>query len=107
MGFSGDSVVKNLPAMQKLRETWIRSLGWEDLLKEEMATHSHNLARIIPWTEKLGGLCPWGHKESVPNMLNKILANRFQFHFMKTIHCDQDNLFHECKLGSILGNSSI
>ena len=64
MGFSGDSVVKNLSAMQKLRETWIRSLGWEDLLKEEMATHSHNLARIIPWTEKLGGLCPWGHKES-------------------------------------------
>ena len=63
MGFSGDSVVKNLPAMQKLQETWVWSLGWEDLLKEEMATNSHNLARIIPWTEKPGGLCPWGHKE--------------------------------------------
>ena len=37
--------VKNLPAMQ---ETWVRSLGWEDLLEEEMATHSSILAWRIP-----------------------------------------------------------
>ena len=43
----------NLPAMQ---ETWVRSLGWEDLLEEEMATLSSILAWEIPWTEEPGGL---------------------------------------------------
>ena len=38
-------LVKNLPAM---RETWVRSLGWEDPLKEDMATHSSILAWRIP-----------------------------------------------------------
>ena len=38
-------IVKNLPAMQ---ETWVQSLGWEDLLKEGMATHSSILAWRIP-----------------------------------------------------------
>ena len=53
--------VKNLPAM---RETWVRPLGWEDLLKETMATHSSILAWRIPMTENPGGLCgPQGHKE--------------------------------------------
>ena len=37
-------------------ETWVRSLGWEDPLEKEMATHSSILAWRIPWTEKLGGL---------------------------------------------------
>ena len=45
-------MVKNLPPMQ---ETWVRSLGWEDLLEEEMATHSSILAWKIPWTEEPGG----------------------------------------------------
>ena len=36
---------KNLPAMQ---ETWVRSLGWEDLLEKEMETHSSILAWRIP-----------------------------------------------------------
>ena len=38
-------MVKNLPAM---RETWVRSLDWEDALQEGMATHSSILARRIP-----------------------------------------------------------
>ena len=38
-------IVKNLPAVQ---ETWVQSLGWEDLLEEGMATHSSILARRIP-----------------------------------------------------------
>ena len=38
-------MVKNLPAM---RETWVLSLGWEDPLDKEMATHSS----ILPWTEE-------------------------------------------------------
>ena len=43
----------NLPAMQ---ETQVQSLGWEDPLEKEMATHSSNLAWGIPWTEEPGGL---------------------------------------------------
>ena len=46
-------IVKNLPAM---RETWGRSLGWEDALEKGMATHSNILAWRIPWTEELGRL---------------------------------------------------
>ena len=48
MGFSGGSAVKNLPAMQEAKETWVRSLGQEDLLEEGMATHSSILAWRIP-----------------------------------------------------------
>ena len=44
-GFLVAQTVKNLPAMQ---ETWVRSLGWEDLLEESMATHSSILAWRIP-----------------------------------------------------------
>ena len=47
--------VKNLPAMQEMQETWVLSLGQEDPLEKEMATHSSILAWRIPWTEELGG----------------------------------------------------
>ena len=46
-------LVKNLPAMQ---ETQVQSLGQEDPLEKEMATHSSILAWEIPWTEEPGGL---------------------------------------------------
>ena len=42
--------------MQEMQEMWVWSLGLEDPLEEEMATHSSILARIIPWTEEPGGL---------------------------------------------------
>ena len=42
---------ENLPAMQ---ETWVQSLGWEDPLEKEMATHSNILAWTIPWMEEPG-----------------------------------------------------
>ena len=45
--------VKNLPAVQ---ETWVQSLGQEDLLEKRMATHSSILAWEIPWTEEPGRL---------------------------------------------------
>ena len=48
--------VKNLPAMQKTQEMLVRSLGREDSLEEEMATHSSTLAWRIRWTEESGGL---------------------------------------------------
>ena len=53
--------LKRLPAMW---ETWVRSLGWEDPLEKEMATHFRILAWRIPWMEELGGLQSTGHKES-------------------------------------------
>ena len=42
---------------------WVQSLGWEDSLEEEMATHSSILAWRIPWTEEPGGLQSISHKE--------------------------------------------
>ena len=46
-------MVKSLPAV---REMWVQSLGWEDPLEEEMATHSSILAWKSPWTEEPGRL---------------------------------------------------
>ena len=50
--------IKNLPAMQ---ETWVLSLGWEDLLEKGMVTHSSMLARRVLWTEKPRH-SPWGRR---------------------------------------------
>ncbi|CAI9171679.1 unnamed protein product [Rangifer tarandus platyrhynchus] len=50
-------MVKRLPAM---RETRVRSLGWEDPLEKGMATHSSTLAWKIPWTEEPGRLQSMG-----------------------------------------------
>ena len=52
--------VKNPPAMQETQEMWVRSLGQEDPLEEEMATHSSILAWRIPWTEETDGLQSMG-----------------------------------------------
>ena len=54
-------MVKSSPAMW---ETWVRSLGWEDPLEEEMATHSSILAWRIPWIEEPGRLQSMGSQES-------------------------------------------
>ena len=58
-GFPGGSVVKNLPAIQ---EAQIRSLGQQDPLEKEMATHSSILAWEIPGQRSLVGCSPQGHK---------------------------------------------
>ena len=63
--------LKRLPAMW---ETWVRSLGQEDPLEKEMATHSSILPWRIPWTEELGGLQSMGRKESDT-------TERLHFHF--------------------------
>ena len=56
MGFPGGTVVKNCLPVYKMQEVRVRSLGLEDLLEEEMATHSSILAWRIPWTEEPGGV---------------------------------------------------
>ena len=53
-------MVKNPIAM---RETWVQSLGWEDLLEDSLATPSSIPAWRIPKTEGLGGCSAWGHRE--------------------------------------------
>ena len=50
-------MVKRLPTM---RETWVQSLGWEDLLEKEMATLSSILVWKIPWMEEPGRLQSMG-----------------------------------------------
>ena len=50
-------MIKNPPAIQ---ETWVRSLGQEDPLEKELASHSSILAWEIPWTEEPGGLQSMG-----------------------------------------------
>ena len=62
--FPGGSVVKNPPAMPK---TGVQSLGWEDPLEKEMATHSSILAWEIPRTEEPGGLQSMGSQSGGHN----------------------------------------
>ena len=53
--------------VQKMRETWIQSLGWKDPLEVGMATHSSILAWRIPWTEEPGGLQSTGSQRGGHN----------------------------------------
>ena len=63
--------VKHIPTMW---ETWVQSLGQEDLLEKEMVTHSSILAWKIPWTEKPGRLQAIGSQELDT-------TERLHFHF--------------------------
>ena len=58
LSYLGAQMIKNLPDVQK---TWVWSLGPEDPLEKEKATHSTILAWRIPWTEEPG---PWSRQES-------------------------------------------
>ena len=60
-GNSQVAVIKNPPAMQKMQS---QSLGQEDPLEKEMATHPSILAWEIPWTEELGGLQSTGSQKN-------------------------------------------
>ena len=66
-------MVKHLPTMQ---ETRVRSLGQEDLLKKEMATHSSTLAWKIPWTEEPGRLHSMGWQTVRHNWATSLDRNR-------------------------------
>ena len=56
MNCGASLVAQTLKCLPAMRETWVRSLGREDILEKEMATHSSILAWRIPWTEKPRGL---------------------------------------------------
>ena len=49
-------MTQTVKCLSAMLETWVRSLGWEDSLEKEMATHSSTLAWKIPWTEEPGRL---------------------------------------------------
>ena len=68
MGFSGGSVVKNLPVMQ---ETWVQSVDQEGPLEKEMETHFKFPACEIPWIEEPGGLQSMGSQKSWARLANK------------------------------------
>ena len=81
-------MVKNLPAMQ---ETWVRSLGGEDPLEKEMATHSGILAWRIPWTEECGGLQFMGSQRVRHNWATSLS--------LFWVECDKCFVFHAKVLG--------
>ena len=60
LAFTRASLVAQRLKRLPMRETWIQSLGREDPLEKELATHTSILAWRIPWTEKPGGLQPMG-----------------------------------------------
>ena len=64
-------------------ETWVQSLGWEDLLEKEMAAHSSTIAGKSRGRRSLVGYSPWGCKESDT-------TEQLHFHFSFTM---EDNLF--------------
>ena len=63
-------VAQRLKRLPLMRETWVRSLGQEDPLEKEMATHSSTLAWRIPWTEEPGGLQSTGTQKSRTRLSN-------------------------------------
>ena len=69
-------VAQRLKRMPAMRETWVRSLDWEDPLEKEMATHSSILAWRIPWMEEPGGL------QSTGSQKESDMTEQLHFHFL-------------------------
>ena len=57
-------VAQTVKRQSTARETWVRSLGWEDPLEKEMAIHSSTIAWKIPWTEEPGRLQSMGSQRA-------------------------------------------
>ena len=53
-------VAQTVKRLSIMRETWVRSLGWEDPLEKEMASHSRTMAWKMPWMEEPGRLQSMG-----------------------------------------------
>ena len=66
----GGSVIKKKKILLLVQEKWVQSLGQEDLLEKEMATHSNIFAWEIPWTEEPDGLQSVGSQKSWTQLRN-------------------------------------
>ena len=86
-------MVKHLPTV---RETQVQSLGWEDLLEKEMATHSSILAWKIPWMEEPGRLQSMG-LQRVGHDWATSLSHNYRLAFIKVVSLDQQ---HQHYLGA-------
>ena len=95
MGKTASLVVQKLKRLPAMWETWVQSLGQEDPLEKEMATHSSILAWRILWMEELGGLQSMGRKE-----LDTTERLHFHFHFTFKKIRDTKGTFH-AQMGSI------
>ena len=84
-GFPGDSVVKNLRAMQEKQKMRVLSLGREDPLEEGMATHSSVFAGKIPWIEEIGLL----QQSDFPNSGNKSVSSARHIVRAKDVLCNE------------------
>ena len=78
-----------------MRETWVQSLGQEDPLEKEMATHSNILAWRIPWTEEPGGLQFVHRVTKSRTRLSDITFTFFYpyIHWLPTLFCFSLQLF--------------
>ena len=104
MGFPGGTGVKNPPANAEMQEAWVQSLGQEDPLEKEMATHSSTLAWEIPGTEEPGGL----QSQKSRTRLNKYFCNCWALKGQRSC----DNLGLSCHLFllhplSLAGNGNL
>ena len=80
MGFPNGSatflVAQTVKCLLTMWEIWVRSLGQEDLLEKEVATHSSTLAWEIPWTEEPGGLQSTGLKRVGHDRATSLMAQQ-------------------------------
>ena len=79
-GFSGGSVVKGLPAVQKKQEMQVQSLHQEDSLEEEMATHTSILAWRISWAEEPGRLQSMGSQRDMTKATEHACMHAWPFY---------------------------
>ena len=79
-GVPSSSAVKHPPAIQEMQETQVRSLGQEDPLEKEMATHSSILVWKIPWTEEPRGL------QSIGSQKSQTRLKRLSMHVLVDLH---------------------
>ena len=83
-----------------MQQTWVQSLGWEDPLEKEMATHTSILAWEIPQTEVSGGLQSMGWQRVGHDLATKqqqtrfwmVLASNSLYHCAPALHHDKANI---------------
>ena len=96
-------VAQRLTCLPAMRETWVRSLGWEDLLENEMATHSSVLAWKIPWMEEPG----YNLQTTVHGVAESDTTEQLHFHYcLSEISLPRAAGFKPCRAnltGKVLG----